>query len=179
PFGNLKVAIRADASSRIGSGHVMRCLTLAERLREDGADMLFVCRVHDGNLVETIEQRGFSVATLSPAADRDELAGYAGWLGVSQEDDARQTIKAIAAYGWKKFDWLVVDHYALDAQWESALRPLAGRILAIDDLANRKHDCDVLLDQILVANFERRYDGLVPENATRLLGPKYALLQPD
>src|SRR5690606_32572613 len=86
PLGNFRVAIRADASSRIGSGHVMRCLTLAERLREDGADMLFVCRAHDGNLVETIEQRGFSVATLSPAADRDELAGYAGWLGVSQKD---------------------------------------------------------------------------------------------
>jgi len=179
PPKTFKAVIRADASSRIGSGHVMRCMTLAERLREDGCDVLFVCRAQEVNLIETLAGRGFAVSALPRPADHENLAGYASWLGVSQEEDARETIAAIAAHGWERFDWLVVDHYALDLAWESALRSVAGRILAIDDLANRQHDCDVLLDQNLVADFEHRYHGLVPEDATRLLGPGYALLQPD
>jgi UDP-2,4-diacetamido-2,4,6-trideoxy-beta-L-altropyranose hydrolase len=175
----MKIVVRADASSRIGSGHVMRCLTLAERLRSEGAEVLFVCRAHDGNLIDTIGQRGFAVASLPHPAAQGDLAGYAAWLGVSQEEDARDTIEAVAGHGWEKADWLIVDHYGLDAVWEAALRPMTGRILAIDDLANRKHDCDVLLDQNLVADFRHRYDGLLQEGALRLLGPKYALLQPD
>jgi UDP-2,4-diacetamido-2,4,6-trideoxy-beta-L-altropyranose hydrolase len=104
----------------------------------------------------------------------DDLA-HAHWLGTSQAQDATDTIHALSN---QMCDWLVVDHYALDFRWESALRPSVGRIMVIDDLADRVHDCDLLLDQNLVAQMRTRYTDKVPANCGMLLGPKYALLQP-
>jgi UDP-2,4-diacetamido-2,4,6-trideoxy-beta-L-altropyranose hydrolase len=75
-------------------------------------------------------------------------------------------------------DWLVVDHYAIGANWESTVRPSVRRIMAIDDLAVRAHDCDLLLDQ----TYGRKsgdYEGLVPAACVQLLGPAYALLRPE
>ncbi|RYD95874.1 MAG: UDP-2,4-diacetamido-2,4,6-trideoxy-beta-L-altropyranose hydrolase [Sphingobacteriales bacterium] len=175
----MRIAIRVDASDRIGSGHVMRCLTLAERLRETGAEVLFVCRNHTGNMQGTVKQRGFSLAALPLVQTADDLVGYALWLGVDPALDALQTRAAIASNGWDKIDWLVVDHYGLDVSWECDLRDMVARIAVIDDLADREHDCDVLVDQNLVADFGSRYNRLLPARAKRLLGPGYALLQPD
>ena len=76
-------------------------------------------------------------------------------------------------------DWLIVDHYGLDADWEKALRPWVGRILVIDDLANRRHDCDLLLDQNYASDATKRYQDLLPAHARPLLGPSYALLRPE
>lgn len=174
----MRVAVRADASARIGAGHVMRCLTLAEALRERGAEVHFVCRAHAGHMAARIEAAGFPVSllpapppALAPVADAD----YAAWLGVPAETDAHETVAALD--GWRPH-WLIVDHYALDARWERALRPHCERMLVIDDLADRDHDADLLLDQNLVADMDGRYDGRVPPHCGRLLGPDYALLQP-
>lgn len=76
-------------------------------------------------------------------------------------------------------DWLVVDNYSLDEKWERAQRPRAAKIAAIDDLADRRHDCDLLLDQNYFPHAAQRYDGLVPERCRRLLGPRYALLRDE
>lgn len=166
----MKVSFRADASVQIGSGHVMRCLTLADSLRGKGAEASFVCRDHEGNLCGLIEERGFPVIRL-PAGKADT------WLGEDQETDARQTMAALEELG--KPDWLVVDHYSIDSKWESELRKMAGRIMVIDDLANRPHDCDLILDQNLYAGMDNRYEGLVSEKCVVFLGPKYALLRPE
>jgi len=155
----------------------MRCLTLAEALHAGGADVLFVCREHPGHGGDVIRERGFDLALLprresaGPAA-----AGYAGWIGDSFEGDARSTADAIGRH-FGKSDWVVADHYAFGAAWEQAVRPVAGRVMAIDDMANRRHDCDLLLDQNMVEDFERRYDDKVPADCERLLGPAYAMLQ--
>ena len=173
----MTVAIRADASVQIGTGHVMRCLTLAGALREKGMDVSFVCREHPGHLCEWIESAGFPVIRL-PSPDVPATAGslaHSHWLGVSQEDDARETQAALGKGG--RCEWLIADHYALDASWESAMRSLARRIMAIDDLADRKHDCDLLLDQNYCADRETRYDERVPPDCRKLLGPRYALLR--
>lgn len=172
----MQVVIRTDASSRIGSGHVMRCLTLADCLVRDGAEVTFVCREHDGNLIDLIERKGFALARLPRPTPDGGLTDYAAWLGVSQAEDAAQTAQAM---GGSHADWIVVDHYGLDAEWEATMRPHASRLLVVDDLANRRHDCDALLDQNLVASFEHRYDTLLDSGAVRLLGPHYALLQPE
>src|SRR5690554_4867100 len=74
---------------------------------------------------------------------------------------------------------LVVDHYVLDAKWEGFLRPSVGRILVIDDLADRPHDCDFLLDQNFYHGMERRYEGLVPPGCRQFLGPDFAMLRPE
>lgn len=106
----------------------------------------------------------------------NELPKHANWLGADWKTDAEQTIAAI---GETQPDWLIVDHYGIDHRWESRLRTQCRRIMAIDDLADRPHDCDLLLDQNLVPNHETRYNALIPEQSTLLLGPKFALLQPQ
>lgn len=176
----MKIVIRADASHTMGGGHLMRCLTLAEALRKRGAVVSFIARERDGALGEMIEQRGFAVSRLAGPHSNgaaNEAAGHASWLGVPSEEDARDTRATIDRDGTKP-DWLVIDHYAIDQSWEAALRPIVGRIMVIDDLADRAHDCDLLLDQNLVADMHSRYDGKVPSDCSTLFGPRYALLQP-
>ncbi|MDQ5975078.1 MAG: hypothetical protein QG661_2287 [Actinomycetota bacterium] len=161
------VAFRVDSSAEIGSGHVMRCLALAEALKPHGADVTFVCRRHDGDLVDVIRARGFDVEVLAPpSSDRDPAWGM---LGVPWEQDARDTLDVLPA----ETAWLVVDHYALDAAWESRMRDRVPRILVMDDLADRRHDCDALLDPTYPGE-AGRYRGLVPPDARLLLGPRYA-----
>lgn len=174
------VVFRVDASVLTGSGHVMRCLTLAEGLRNAGAAVVFMTRPHKGNLNALIQNKGFELYELSQVsqdyaenATRDE---YAAWLGATQEADASETIDILKD---KQPDWLIVDHYAVDECWEKLVRPYAKKIMVIDDLADRKHDCDVLLDQNYVSGYQRRYIGLVPPSCTTLLGPDYALLRKE
>lgn len=177
-----KAIIRADASTRIGSGHVMRCLTLAEELRDAGSMVSFVSRAHPGNLNKLIREKGFQCLELPEAAAietieqrvQDSRSEYATWLGVSQQRDADETIEAI---GNDRPDWLIVDHYGIDEEWEKLLRSCASNIMVIDDLADRRHDCDLLLDQNYFLNGGNRYDDLVSPACTKLLGPKYALLR--
>lgn len=175
------IAIRADVSSWIGSGHVTRCATLARRLREQGAEILFLCRRLPGDYCDWLEASGFKVHRLTDAdkplaTTKADVPAHAPWLGVPMEQELSESGAVLAKHG--PFDWLVVDHYALDATWERAMRRHAGRILVIDDLADRPHDCDLLLDQNLFADAQSRYKGKVPESCGRMLGPEFALLQP-
>ena len=177
----MKIVIRTDASFTIGSGHIMRCLTLAALLRGRGADVLFICREHDGHFCNVIEEQGFSVCRLpTPTVVfhvENDLSVYNGWLGATWQEDFEQTRSVINQIGVKP-DWLVVDHYALDISWESKLSEMVGRIMVIDDLADRSHNCNILLDQNLVADMYTRYSEKVPASCNLLIGAEYALLQP-
>jgi UDP-2,4-diacetamido-2,4,6-trideoxy-beta-L-altropyranose hydrolase len=175
----MRVVFRADASPIIGTGHVVRCLTLAGALKRQGADVEFVCREMAGGFADAIAAGGYRLHLLSPGREAPDRGGpvHAAWLHASAAEDADATREAIA--GGVRPDWLVVDHYALDARWETALRPHAKRLTVIDDLADRRHDCDLLLDQNLVGNAEIRYAGKVPAHCGFMLGPHYALLQPE
>jgi UDP-2,4-diacetamido-2,4,6-trideoxy-beta-L-altropyranose hydrolase len=174
----MNIFIRADASLKIGSGHVMRGLTLAESLREKGASITFVSRKHKGNVNHLISKKGFNVIEL----DQPELNKkrnediYSDWLGVSEIQDAADTIDAI---GNLNPDWLIVDHYSLGEKWEKELRPVVKSLFVIDDIANRQHDCDMLLDQNWFENMDTRYDELTSPGCVKLLGPKFALLRPE
>lgn len=173
------VVFRADASRIIGHGHVMRCLTLATGLRARGMTVSFICREHEGHLCDLIEDRGFGVTRLpacQPNSAAPAASPYATWLGASWEDDASLSRIAIESLE-ERPDWLVVDHYALDQRWERALRGVVSRVMVIDDLADRPHDCEVLLDQNLFTDPRARYRGVTPESCVFLLGPQYALLQ--
>lgn len=175
----MNIAIRADASARIGSGHIVRCLTLAEACRKRGASIRFICRDLPGNLIDLIRARGFELGVLPPVVENTPSAGSElEWLGVSWQQDARDTHAAIASLGLA-FDWLVIDQYGIDARWEQQLRSSVDRIMVIDDLADRPHDCDLLLDQNFRQTHEGRYATLVPENCTLAMGPQFALLQED
>lgn len=174
----MKIAVRVDASVQIGTGHFMRCLTLADSLKQCGAQIRFFCRHLPEHLRVMLTSKGHEYALLDGAqndATLDELA-HASWLGVSQAQDAGDSIQALSDEHW---DWLVVDHYALDARWESTLRQTVQKILVIDDIADRRHDCDVLLDQNYYADMDKRYVGKIPSYCQLLLGPRYALLRDE
>jgi UDP-2,4-diacetamido-2,4,6-trideoxy-beta-L-altropyranose hydrolase len=177
PCDGMTVVFRADASTRMGTGHVTRSVTLARTLQARGARTYFVCRAHQGHLIDVIRGKGLEVRALpAPMRPPGEAEDYLAWLGVSEVVDADETIGALAG---EKPEWLVADHYALGASWEQRLRPHAGKILAIDDLAGRQHDCDVLLDQNYSAQEEDRHRGVVPDGCRVLNGPRYAILAPE
>ncbi|MCA0978732.1 UDP-2,4-diacetamido-2,4,6-trideoxy-beta-L-altropyranose hydrolase [Qipengyuania flava] len=173
------IVFRTDASLEIGTGHVMRCLTLADGLRERGARALFITREHRGHLVGQIVDRGHEVGVLPPPPDLrltlDEETTHAAWLGVDWSEDARQTLNLLAG---KRANWLVVDHYALDRRWEQTLRPTCEQLMVMDDLADRPHDCDVLLDPSL-GRAAADYSNHIFTDADVLTGPDYALLRPE
>ncbi len=172
----MNVVIRADSSNLIGSGHIMRCLTLAERKHKDGDHVTFVCRNLQGNISHLISEQGYTLYLL-PRYEGEDLTGYAKWLTVTQSQDAKETVDVIKKLG--RVDCLVVDSYAIDITWEQLLRPYTERLFVIDDLADRRHDCDVLLDQNFYLHKEERYLGLVPEHCRMLLGPEHALLREE
>ena len=156
----------------------MRCLTLADRLRSLGAAVQFLCRSLPQYLQELIEEHGHVCVRLAhvEAGGEPYVNVYAAWLGCSQRQDAQATRAAMAGRVW---DWLVVDHYALDVEWESGVRTAARRLLVIDDLAERAHDCDLLLDQNYYAELADRYSGKVSAKTQLLLGPRYVLLRQE
>jgi UDP-2,4-diacetamido-2,4,6-trideoxy-beta-L-altropyranose hydrolase len=162
----VNIVFRADASAAIGAGHVMRCLALAGYLADRGARIRFLCAKYPGHLAAQIAAAGMEIALLPPEGALDEAA-------------AAHALADIAPV-----NLLIVDHYGLDVRWERAMRPLAERIMVIDDLANRDHECDLLLDQNLREHVQERYAGRVPPGCRILLGPRHALLrrefmQPD
>lgn len=157
----MNVAIRADASERIGSGHVRRCLVLAKKFKNIGAEKVyFISKENNGNLKHEVETSGFIMYLLK---DTD-------W-----EEDAIATKSIIST----PVDLLIVDHYALDYRWEKFLREMAKKVLVIDDLADRKHDCDFLLDQNYYKNSFYRYKNLVPEYCKCFFGPEFSLLRSE
>jgi UDP-2,4-diacetamido-2,4,6-trideoxy-beta-L-altropyranose hydrolase len=174
----MRVAIRVDATAQIGTGHLMRTLTVADRLALAGACVRFLCRALPAHLQALVRLRHELVEL--PAGGVSPGMGdlpHSHWLGASQPEDAAQTLASLAGESWH---WMIVDHYALDARWERALR-VGGprRVLVIDDLADRHHECDLLLDQNLYPGAEQRYAGLVPTSCRQLLGPQYALLREE
>lgn len=175
----MKVVIRADASIWIGSGHVVRCATLASMLVRLGAEVFFVSRFMPGDLHDWLRNRGFPVYSLEqsdgPGCTEPGKPPHYPWLGTSLSDELTEVSAVLDRIG--QVDWLIVDHYALDREWESYFRPRVLNIMAIDDLADRVHDCNILLDQNLYQGAADRYVDLVPEQSTQLLGPGYALLQ--
>lgn len=173
----IRVAVRVDASRTIGGGHLMRCLTLAHTLREQGAGCVFLSRDLAGDMRSVIKESGFETVTLAPATSRfhprDGEPDHAAWAEVGWEQDAAETAAALRS----RVDWLILDHYAFDARWAEALRRSSkvSRILAIDDIDDRPLGADILLDQSrLPCLAPRRYGA-----PTSLVGPRFALLRPE
>ncbi|WP_432715969.1 UDP-2,4-diacetamido-2,4,6-trideoxy-beta-L-altropyranose hydrolase [Stutzerimonas stutzeri] len=172
----------------MGTGHVMRCLTLADALVARGATCAFICRAHPGNLLDLIRSKGHvahalpvtsasvGASSLAITAVGDEsVPVHSHWLGATQTEDAEACAPILAE---PQPDWLIVDHYALDARWELLLRPHCRRLMVIDDLADRAHACDLLLDQTFGRTVED-YRAWLPNDCQVLCGSQYALLRPE
>ena len=174
----MKIAFRTDVSNQIGTGHFMRCLSLADELKKQGAILCFISRNLPTYLIEALETKGMLYIPLGTDSKWEscEELGYSYLLTDSQIQDAQGTIEALADQSW---DWVVVDHYSLDKRWENLVYSSCKKLMVIDDLADRQHDCDILLDQNFYSDMQRRYTGKVPERCRLLLGPKYALLREE
>ena len=186
------IAIRADASQRIGGGHIYRCRTLARELRRRGANIIFICRSQTGDLIHILRPE-FQVLVLPKHPSPDDSSYIASYQDVRLNDaylyqyqiqDAFDTVQALNESAYQQLRWLVVDHYCLDSVWEKEVLSALShnnkpRLFAIDDLA-RSHHVDLLLDQnYYAASTQTRYKGLVPTGTKLLLGPHYALLGPE
>jgi len=201
----MQVVIRADASLQMGTGHIIRCLTLAQALQEKGALVNFICREHLGDLIEFIETKGFKVhrlplheqGVISEQSDeplinrastqqpclKSTKSGqlvtntlfHSHWLGSTQYQDAQDCMDVLKTLNP---DWLITDHYALDETWQVLLEDYYHKLMVIDDLADRKHQCNLLLD-LTFGRKPEDYQALVPENCQMLLGSQYTLLRPE
>lgn len=179
----MHAVFRVDASIDIGAGHVMRCLTLGNLIHSKGGRCTFLCREHRGNLNDKIKACGHAVVALpSSSAELNKhheteapSSKYQKWLGCPWFIDAKASSAVVETI---KPEWLIVDHYALDKQWEDALRALCKKILVIDDLKNRRHTCDLLLDQTY-RQAPDAYQMLTPAECKHLIGTRFALLRPE
>ena len=179
----MNIVIRTDASVHIGSGHVMRCLVLAQGLTTQGHRVSFACRPQTGDLVAFIENKGFCVYKL--AQPKTELvpttnADYVAWLQVPWQQDAHNLLTLVAAV-----DLVIVDHYALNANWQQRIQQvLHCKVMVIDDLV-RSHHADLILDQTLLRSSDEYQSQPQPQpqpshDETKVLtGCEFALLNPQ
>lgn len=176
------IALRVDASSQIGTGHFMRCLALADELSKQDVHIRFLSRNLPAYLTDMLSERGLelvSIETFDESKYNEKETSnlvHASWLGTTQFQDAKAAIKGLSDKNW---DCLIVDHYALDICWENQLRSSTKKIMVIDDLGDRQHDCDILLDQNYYVDMQTRYYDKVPAHCKLLLGPGYALLREE
>ena len=171
----MNVVFRCDSAPFIGAGHVLRCLSLAFYLTTKQCTCTFICRAFESNLIHLIRKYGYSVHELPYSSLTNiDYSDRSSWLGLDFTTDATQTIDILKAI---KCDYLVVDHYGIDVKWETLTNPYVDNLIVIDDLANRIHKCDVLIDQNYYYNMISRYDDLVPPDTILCLGPKYALVR--
>lgn len=196
----MRVLMRADGGIRMGTGHVMRCLALADELRTRGCECSFAMRATQGHLMDEVRARGYAVVALAAGDDPADGIGAQGhaagqddlqaWLArqrdpLRQAADAQETLHALAAAqpggALTPWDWLVTDHYGLGAAWQTPMRAAAHHILAIDDLADRDLDADLLLDQNpqTAGRYAGRVQGPACEPARQLIGPAHALLRAE
>lgn len=156
----MQVVLRTDATEMMGTGHLSRCLVLADAIKKSGGSCQFI-----------LGERNPTVARLLSYA-RYEVS----FLGIDQgstiEEDALATIGLLPP----ALEWLVVDHYGLDSRWEALMRPHVNCLLAIDDLANRTHDCNILVDPGY-GRSEQDYAGLLPDRTQLLLGTRFAIMK--
>ena len=170
-----KLAVfRVDASVVIGLGHVMRCLTLANKLANLGWNVIFICNNLVGQQSELIKGNGHQVALINSLIKKNDTNININFItDLDCSADANQTIEIL---GGQIITLLVVDHYLLDEIWHKKLRPYVKKILVIDDLANRRYDCDILVDQTF-NRCKKDYISLVNSSTVIYTGSKFALLR--
>ena len=158
------IFIRVDSSTKIGYGHLIRCLALADTLKKS-FKINFICTNLNGNLISQICKKKFEVFRFNTKSQR-----------INVKKDAEKTISIIKKHRNKK-SLLILDSYILSQEWENRVRPYVKRLIVIDDLMDRKHSCDLIIDQNLHTQMNSLYINSVPKNCVKLLGPDYAILR--
>ena len=158
------IFIRVDSSTKIGYGHFMRCMALADTLQKN-FEINFITRSLEGSLISDIQKKGFGIFQF-----------YSNSEKINEKNDAQKTISLIKKHSGPK-NILIVDNYQLSKKWETDVKPFVHKLIVIDDLSNRSHNCDLLIDQNLHTKVNGLYKGLIPSNCIKLIGPKFSMIR--
>jgi UDP-2,4-diacetamido-2,4,6-trideoxy-beta-L-altropyranose hydrolase len=175
-YGNL--FIRVDAGMQIGDGHFLRCLTLVNELKNKFRQIIFISNELPKHFSQIIEKNNFKICRIDGYSHIQEEKIAMKLKKQLIQKDFIQTKKIIEKHK-NSSNYLIVDHYGIDYVWEKNIRENIEKVIVIDDLANRKHDCDILFDQNFYEDMEKRYSRLIPNFCKQFLGPKFALLRPE
>lgn len=172
-----KVVFRVDAAIHIGTGHLQRCLTLAHEFFSDGWHVTFAMINFDQNMCNLVNQHGFKLLLLSVGTSQIDPSNEKSWLSREQIEDAYEFCDCING---EHYDLCIIDHYSIDYIWQDYVHKIIPCLVMIDDLANRTHRCEILLDQNFFPDYITRYDKLIDSSTCiPLLGPTYALLRKE
>ena len=160
------IFIRVDSSTKIGYGHFMRCMALADTLQKN-FEINFITRSLEGSLISDIQKKGFGIFQF-----------YSNSEKINEKNDAQKTISLIKKHSGSK-NILIVDNYQLSKKWETDVKPFVHKLIVIDDLPNRSHNCDLLIDQNLHTKVNGLYKGLIPPNCVKLIGPKFSMIRKE
>ena len=160
------IFIRVDSSTKIGYGHFMRCMALADTLQKN-FEINFITRSLEGSLISDIQKKGFGIFRF-----------YSNSEKINEKNDAQKTISLIKKHSGSK-NILIVDNYQLSKKWETDVKPFVHKLIVIDDLSNRSHNCDLLIDQNLHTKVNGLYKGLIPSNCIKLIGPKFSMIRKE
>ena len=158
--------VLVDASQKIGSGHFMRCTTLSEKLKSLFNKIIFITS-NESKLIINENKKIISEIIYIDSFKNLKLDNYTSEIN---------NIKIILNEYHHDENFLLIDHYDIDANFETILKEFFKKIFIIDDLANRKHNCNLLIDHGYYKSQNTRYDSLISKNTMKLLGPKYAII---
>ena len=159
--------IRVDSSARIGTGHLVRCLTLAKKLKARGQEAIFLCQPLEGDVASLVTKAGFEVLSVATKQSGQTTP---------ESRDAFESLRLIRT---RSINRVILDHYDLSQGWEEQIGQQVDDVFVIDDLTHRQHQCDLLLNQNLVPPNDESYLHSKHGAEHALVGPKYALLQDD
>lgn len=152
----------------MGTGHVMRSLVLAHKLAEQGNEVAFICADLNENISSHVTSEGIKLFNLGYKPDNPLIATW--------QPDLEETIEIFKK---EQPDMVLVDNYFLGYEWENGIRPYVKKIMVTDDYLNRKHDCDIFLNQNFPASERGELDKFLPQNCIQILGPEYAILRSE
>ncbi|MCI5065998.1 UDP-2,4-diacetamido-2,4,6-trideoxy-beta-L-altropyranose hydrolase [bacterium] len=156
----MKVIIRADASTEIGAGHVMRCLALSQALRRSSHTVHFVTKTEDSSFLSRIHSEVTSVTLLDS--------------GLDPVRDAQQSLEEVEKHS---ASWFVTDGYHFDTEYQRLIKSSGVRLLSIDDINEFHFLSDIILNQNWNAEVACVYSH--EPDAHLLLGSVYALLRSE
>ena len=153
----MTVLFRADGNVNIGAGHIMRCLSLAQALQDQGGEAVFLCSDLAAAYAKRLKEERCTVCAL-----KDVPYG---------EADAHETVKTAKE---QNAAWIILDGYEFSLAFQKIIRAAGLHLLVIDDHRyHEKHTCDILLNQNPQCG--KKYEGI--DARTPLLGTRFTMLR--